>query len=188
MLASNSPRRKELLTMLGIDFDVVNTHQVDEVCPDHLPASHRPEYLSILKASAYYPDLNENDLLITADTMVIVDHTPLGKPAGRDEAIDMLRLLSGRTHKVITGVTVCSRPLQISFSVTTDVEFDSLTDDEITGYVDHFRPFDKAGAYGIQEWIGAIGIRGIHGSYYNVMGLPVHYLYKVLKHFSVRQR
>lgn len=186
MLASNSPRRKELLTMLGIDFDVVTTHDVDEVCPDHLPVTHRPEYLSILKASAYYPELKERDVLITADTMVIVDDKPLGKPTGRDEAIAMLRLLSGRTHKVVTGVTVCSRTLQVSFSVTTEVEFSPLTDDEITGYIDTFRPYDKAGAYGIQEWIGAIGIRGIHGSFYNVMGLPVHYLYNVLQYFTLR--
>lgn len=183
-LASASPRRKELMQLLGLKFEVVNTHDVEEVCPPSLPVFRHPEYLSILKATAYYDELADNDLLITADTMVICDGIAFGKPQNREEAIKMLQTLSGRMHHVVTGVTVCSVKLQISFSVTTDVEFARLSQSEIEAYVDTCRPYDKAGAYGIQEWIGAIGISGIYGSYYNVMGLPVHYLYEVLKHFA----
>lgn len=183
-LASASPRRKELMHLLGLDFEVVNTHDVEEICPPNISVFRHPEYLSILKASAYYDELTEKDLLITADTMVICDGNAYGKPKDRDEAIEMLKSLSGRIHHVVTGVTVCSLKLQVSFSVTTDVEFSNLSMSEIETYVDTCRPFDKAGAYGIQEWIGAIGISGIYGSYYNVMGLPVHYLYEVLKHFA----
>lgn len=183
-LASTSPRRKELMQLLGIDFEIVNTHDVEEICPQSLPVACHPEYLSILKASAYYDELAEHDLLITADTMVICDGNAFGKPKNREDAISMLQTLSGHIHQVVTGVTVCTPKLQISFSVTTDVEFAHLSLQEIEAYVDTCRPFDKAGAYGIQEWIGAIGISGIYGSYYNVMGLPVHYLYDVLKHFA----
>lgn len=182
-LASNSPRRKELLQLLGLSFEVVNNKEVEEVCPETIPVINRPEYLAILKASAYYPDLTDSDLLITADTMVILDDKALGKPRDHEDAVNMLRELSGRTHEVVTGVVVCSRKLQISFSVTTKVEFGKLSDTEINTYVAACKPFDKAGAYGIQEWIGAIGIKGIQGSYYNVMGLPVHYLYSVLQQF-----
>ncbi len=183
-LASTSPRRKELMQLLGLDFEIVNTHDVEEICPQSLPVACHPEYLSILKASAYYDELAENDLLITADTMVICDGIAFGKPKNREDAISMLQTLSGHIHQVVTGVTVCTSKLHISFSVTTDVEFAHLSLQEIETYVDTCRPFDKAGAYGIQEWIGAIGISGIYGSYYNVMGLPVHYLYEVLKHFA----
>lgn len=183
-LASASPRRKELMQLLGLKFEVINTHDVEEVCPPSLPVFRHPEYLSILKATAYYDELADNDLLITADTMVICDGIAFGKPQNREEAIKMLQTLSGRMHHVVTGVTVCSVKLQISFSVTTDVEFARLSQSEIEAYVDTCRPYDKAGAYGIQEWIGAIGISGIYGSYYNVMGLPVHCLYEVLKHFA----
>lgn len=182
-LASNSPRRKELLQLLGLSFEVVNNKEVEEVCPETIPVINRPEYLAILKASAYYPDLTDSDLLITADTMVILDDKALGKPRDYEDAVNMLRELSDRTHEVVTGVVVCSRKLQISFSVTTKVEFGKLSDTEIKSYVEACKPFDKAGAYGIQEWIGAIGIKGIQGSYYNVMGLPVHYLYSVLQQF-----
>lgn len=186
-LASSSPRRKELMKLLGFEFEVVNTHDVDEVCPTDLSVYRRPEYLSILKATAYYDELAPNDLLITADTMVICDGKAFGKPADRDAAIVMLQALSGKVHQVVTGVTVCSAKLQVSFSVTTDVEFAPMSQEEIESYIDICRPYDKAGAYGIQEWIGAVGIRGIYGSYYNVMGLPVHYLYDVLKHFNAFQ-
>ena len=185
ILASNSPRRRELLAMIIPHFDVELLSGVDESYPDSLEAYKVPEYLSRLKSDAYTGLLSAGDVLITADTVVIVDGDILGKPQGRDEAIAMLKRLSGRKHCVVTGVTLRDDIHSLSFSAKTEVEFATLTDDEIADYVDAYRPFDKAGAYGIQEWIGAIAIKGIDGSFYNVMGLPVHALYRHMKEFKM---
>lgn len=183
LLASGSPRRRELLAMIAPGFAVAPGRDVDESYPSDIPAEKVAEYLSKVKANAYIDLLADDEIIITADTVVIIDGRILGKPAGRDDAVAMLRSLSGRRHKVVTGVTVTARDRSISFDETTVVEFAQLSDDEIDAYVDTFRPYDKAGAYGIQEWIGAVGIKGIEGCYYNVMGLPVHTLYHRLKEF-----
>lgn len=183
LLASGSPRRRELLAMIAPDFAVAPGRDVDESYPSDIPAEKVAEYLSKVKADAYIDLLADDEIIITADTVVIIDGRILGKPAGRDDAVAMLRSLSGRRHKVVTGVTVTARDRSVSFDETTVVEFAPLSDDEIDAYVDTFRPYDKAGAYGIQEWIGAVGIKGIEGCYYNVMGLPVHTLYHRLKEF-----
>ena len=183
LLASGSPRRRELLTMIAPDFAVAPGRDVNESYPSDIPAEKVAEYLSKVKADAYIDLLADDEIIITADTVVIIDGRILGKPAGRDDAVAMLRSLSGRRHKVVTGVTVTARDRSISFDETTAVEFAQLSDDEIDAYVDTFRPYDKAGAYGIQEWIGAVGIKGIEGCYYNVMGLPVLTLYHRLKEF-----
>lgn len=183
LLASGSPRRRELLAMIAPGFAVAPGRDVDESYPSDIPAEKVAEYLSKVKADAYIDLLADDEIIITADTVVIIDGRILGKPAGRDDAVAMLRSLSGRRHKVVTGVTVTARDRSISFDETTVVEFAPLSDDEIDAYVDTFRPYDKAGAYGIQEWIGAVGIKGIQGCYYNVMGLPVHTLYHRLKEF-----
>ena len=183
LLASGSPRRRELLAMIAPGFAVAPGRDVDESYPSDIPVEKVAEYLSKVKADAYIDLLADDEIIITADTVVIIDGRILGKPAGRDDAVAMLRSLSGRRHKVVTGVTVTARDRSISFDETTVVEFAPLSDDEIDAYVDTFRPYDKAGAYGIQEWIGAVGIKGIEGCYYNVMGLPVHTLYHRLKEF-----
>lgn len=183
LLASASPRRRELLAMLGVEFMRPDPVEVDESYPASLPVDDVPLYLSRLKAQAYMPTLTPDDVLITADTVVIVDNQVLGKPVDSDDACGMLRKLSGCIHRVVTGVAVTDTIHQHSFSACTEVEFDTLTDSEINFYVERFNPLDKAGAYGIQEWIGAIGIKGIKGSFYNVMGLPIHRLYDVLRHF-----
>lgn len=183
LLASGSPRRRELLAMIAPGFAVAPGRDVDESYPSDIPAEKVAEYLSKVKADAYIDLLADDEIIITADTVVIIDGRILGKPAGRDDAVAMLRSLSGRRHKVVTGVTVTARDRSISFDETTVVEFAQLSDDEIDAYIDTFRPYDKAGAYGIQEWIGAVGIKGIEGCYYNVMGLPVHTLYHRLKEF-----
>lgn len=167
--------------MIVPDFKIASGKDVDEVYPANLEPEKVPEYLSRLKATAYAGDLAEDDVLITADTVVIIDGKILGKPHGRGEAIDMLSTLAGRPHTVVTGVTLTTVNNSVSFSQRTEVFFDSLTEDEIVYYVDNFKPFDKAGAYGIQEWIGAAAITGIKGSFYNVMGLPVHALFLELK-------
>lgn len=169
--------------MIAPDFAVAPGRDVDESYPSDIPAEKVAEYLSKVKADAYIDLLADDEIIITADTVVIIDGRILGKPAGRDDAVAMLRSLSGRRHKVVTGVTVTAGDRSISFDETTVVEFAPLSDDEIDAYVDTFRPYDKAGAYGIQEWIGAVGIKGIEGCYYNVMGLPVHTLYHRLKEF-----
>lgn len=183
LLASASPRRKELLGLLGFEFEIAKTLDVDESYPESLPAIEVAPYLSKLKAEAYRVLIDANQLIITADTIVINNGQVLGKPATKEEAINILSLLSGHTHEVITGVTVTSVEKQITFSVCTQVEFAELTYDEICEYVEVFNPMDKAGAYGIQEWIGCIGVKGINGSFYNVMGLPLHKLYSELKKF-----
>lgn len=183
ILASNSPRRRELLGMIVRDFTIASGKDVEEIYPDTLPAEEVPEYLSRLKATAYSDSLKPGELLITADTVVIVDGDILGKPRDREEAIAMLGRMQDRTHVVVTGVTITSVDKAVSFSQRTEVSFDTLTREEIEFYVDNYHPYDKAGAYGIQEWIGAAAITGIHGSFYNVMGLPVHALYIALKEF-----
>jgi septum formation protein len=182
-LCSNSPRRRELLTQLQVPFEVMTSKDVDEVYPSTLSAERIPEYLANLKADAYLVDIDSDTLLITADTVVISDGAILGKPNDSDDAKSMLRNLSGKTHKVITGVAIVTKEKRVSFSVATDVTFADITDEEIAYYVDNFRPMDKAGAYGIQEWIGCVAVESISGSFYNVMGLPVQRLYRELKQF-----
>lgn len=182
LLASNSPRRRELLGLILPEFEIAESRDVDEVYPDTLPADRVPEYLSGLKADAY-ADLLVADpslLLITADTVVVLDGRILGKPHDRSEAVAMLEALAGRTHTVITGVALSSAAGRESFSEHTQVHFSSLSHAEIEAYVDAYRPFDKAGAYGIQEWVGCAAISGIEGCFYNVMGLPLHALYRHL--------
>lgn len=181
ILASGSPRRRELLSMLDVDFRVDTSHSVDETVPAGLPAEETAPYLSRLKAEAYPLTEGDGKLVITADTVVIINGKVLGKPADEAEACVMLSQLQGRTQKVITGVTVRTADSMTTFSAESEVEFAPLTDEEIAYYVEHYRPLDKAGAYGIQEWIGAAGIKGIKGSFYNVMGLPVQRLYSLLK-------
>lgn len=176
ILASASPRRKELLAGLDLDFEVKVIKGVSESYPESLRAEEVPQYISREKAAAY--QVADDELLLTADTVVVVDNTILGKPHDADDARRMLRLISGRTHQVVTGVTLTTAKAQKTFGVTTDVTFRQLTDDEINYYISQYRPFDKAGAYGIQEWIGYIGVTSIHGSYYNVMGLPVQHIYQ----------
>lgn len=183
MLASASPRRRELLQMLGIKFETARGLQVDESYPADMEVEEIPVYLSRVKADAYREEMQPDDLIITADTVVVVDTHVLGKPKSKAEAVAMLKELRGRSHKVISGVTVTTAERRESFGATTVVEFNNLSDDEIEYYVDNYKPLDKAGAYGIQEWIGAAGVRGIKGSFYNVMGLPVNRLYEVLKTF-----
>ena len=181
ILASNSPRRKELLAGLGIPFEVRLIPDIDESFPETLPLSEIPGYIARKKAGAYLLSIKENELIITADTVVVFDNRVIEKPVDRDDAMRMLHLLSGRTHEVITGVVMTTLEKQVSFSDHSWVDFAVLENDEITHYVDAFQPFDKAGGYGIQEWIGYIGVQGIRGSFYNVMGLPVQRLYQELK-------
>lgn len=183
LLASNSPRRRELLAGLGVKYRVTSLPDVDESYPLSLQGEEIPLYISQLKADAYRSQMNPNTLLITADTIVWLDGKVYGKPHDEAEACEMLRALSGRTHTVITGVTLTSACRCKSFAVSTEVTFAALTDEEIGYYVSHYRPLDKAGAYGVQEWIGYIGVTGMNGSYYNVMGLPIQRLYTELKDF-----
>ena len=181
ILASNSPRRKELLEGIDIPFEVRIIDGIDESYPDTLPTKDIAEYISKKKAVAYRQTMASDELVITADTIVVLGSQVMGKPHNTDEACSMLRQLSGKTHQVITGVTLTAMERQVSFSVETDVTFKVLSDEEIEYYVSHYRPFDKAGAYGIQEWIGHIGVTGMSGSYFNVMGLPVQRIYEALK-------
>ena len=181
ILASNSPRRHKLLKGLDLDFEVRVKKGVGESYPDSLAAEQIPEYISKEKAAAY--DIQQDETLLTADTVVILNGEIMGKPKEVAEAKTMLRKLSGHTHHVVTGVSITTREKQVSFSDTTAVTFRDLTEKEIDYYIEHYRPFDKAGAYGVQEWIGYIGVTRIEGSFYNVMGLPVERLYEVLKEF-----
>lgn len=180
ILSSNSPRRKELLAGLDIDFDVYVINGVSEAYPPGLPVMDIAEYIASEKAEAYRDGLAPDVLVITADTVVVLGDSVLGKPTGLDDARRMLRLLSGKTHQVVTGVCFTSRDKQRKFSVVTDVTFKELSDSEIDYYVDRYKPLDKAGAYGIQEWIGYVGVTSIRGSYFNVMGLPVQRIYEEL--------
>lgn len=179
ILASNSPRRRELLAGLDIDFEVRVKEGIDEAYPASLPMEQIPQYISRAKSQAY--ELAPDELLITADTIVWTEGRVLGKPSSPSEAEHMLHLLSGRTHQVVTGVTLATTEWTTSFSAVTDVTFAALTDDEVHYYVQHYAPMDKAGAYGVQEWIGYVGVTSLSGSYYNVMGLPVQRLYAELK-------
>ena len=178
ILASASPRRKELFSMLGIEFDVIPAPVDNEDYPPETPVEDIPEYLARKKAAAC--DFGSDTLTITADTIVVAGERVLGKPKNTDEALEMLSILSDATHKVITGVAVKIGDSIKSFSAITEVSFTRLTDNEKEWYIHTYHPFDKAGAYGIQEWIGCIGVTGISGSYYNVMGLPLHRLYTLL--------
>ncbi|MDE6006589.1 MAG: Maf family nucleotide pyrophosphatase [Muribaculaceae bacterium] len=182
-LASKSPRRRELLEELRVPFSIITTGGIDESYPDTLPPKEIPAYLANKKGDAYMRRFDGNELVITADTLVILGDKVLGKPEGRDDAIKMLKELSGRTHLVVTGVSISTKDKRTTFSVITEVTFSHISDADIEYYVDNFLPFDKAGAYGIQEWIGCIAVESIRGSYYNVMGLPVHRLYHELKNF-----
>lgn len=183
VLASNSPRRRKLLAGLGYPYEVRVLDGIDESYPDTLRGSEVAAYISRVKAEAYRATMAEDELIITADTIVCLDDRVLGKPADELEAIAMLRSLSGRTHQVYTGVTIVTSVDNSTFVSRSDVTFSSLTDEEINHYVTHYRPMDKAGAYGIQEWIGYIGVERIEGSYFNVMGLPVQRLYSELKKY-----
>ena len=184
VLASNSPRRRELLAGLGFPFEVRVLEGIDESYPHDLPVSEVALYIAGKKAEAYRQAITDDELIITADTVVIVGDEILGKPVDEADAVRMLRELSGRTHQVTTGVCLLSSDQESRFAVTTDVTFKTLTDEEIQYYVSHYKPFDKAGAYGIQEWIGYIGVTGLHGSYYNVMGLPVQRIYSELQRMN----
>lgn len=183
ILASNSPRRKELFGGLDIPFKVRVLDGIDESYPQDLPTKDIAGYISQKKAAAYRQSIAADELIITADTIVILGEKVMGKPKDAGEAVEMLHELSGKTHQVITGVCLTTREKQVCFSVETDVTFKTLSDSEITYYIDHYHPFDKAGAYGIQEWIGHVGVTGMNGSYFNVMGLPVQRIYEALKDF-----
>lgn len=184
ILASNSPRRKELLGGLGIPFEVRTKEGIDESYPlQGLDGEGIALHISRKKAEAYREEMAEDELVITADTIVYVDGEVLGKPNDREDARRMFRLMSGREHQVITGVCIVTRQRTVQFACTTEVTFAALADEETEFYIDNFKPYDKAGAYGIQEWIGYAGITGIRGSYFNVVGLPVQRLYTALKGF-----
>lgn len=180
ILASNSPRRKELLAGLGVNYEVRTLPDVDESYPETLKGADIPLYIAKEKADAYLGMMQPGELIITADTIVWLDDKVLGKPRDREEALQMLRDMSGRTHEVFTGVCLTTTEWQRSFAAQTEVRFSPLSEEEITYYVDKYKPMDKAGAYGVQEWIGFIGVENISGSYYNIMGLPVQKLYREL--------
>ena len=180
ILASGSPRRRELMAGLGVNYEVRILPDVDESYPDTLQGEEIPLYIAKEKANAYIPMMQPDELIITADTIVWLDGKVLGKPRDREDALQMLRTMSGRTHEVFTGVCITTTDWQRSFTAQTEVRFATLSEDEIIYYVDNFKPMDKAGAYGVQEWIGFIGVENISGSYYNIMGLPVQKLYREL--------
>lgn len=181
ILASASPRRRELLQGLDVDFEVRTLPDVDESFPETLQGGDIPLHISKKKADAYRPFMASDELVITADTIVWLDGTALGKPADENDARRMLRNMSGKQHSVFTGVTIATKDVQYSFVAQSDVVFAELCDEEIEYYIAKYRPMDKAGAYGAQEWIGYIGMSNIVGSYFNVMGLPVQRLYSELK-------
>jgi septum formation protein len=181
ILCSNSPRRRELLSGLGLNFEVRVIDGIDESYNNNNSCEEIAEEISVKKADAYLKTIGDNELIITADTIVYNNGEVLGKPHTREEAIDMLSAISGKTHKVVTGVCIASKNKKKIFSVSTNVKFASLEIEEILFYIDNYSPYDKAGAYGIQEWIGYIGVEGIEGSYFNVMGLPIQRLYSELK-------
>lgn len=183
ILASASPRRQQLMRDAGFEFEI-RLKETEEIYPETLVSTEVPVYLSRLKAAAFADEIQEGELLITADTVVCLGAKILGKPKNREHAIEILHQLSGQKHTVVTGVCLTTRHKQQTFSSFTDVYFKELTEDEIVYYIDHYKPFDKAGAYGIQEWIGYIGIKRIDGSFYNVMGLPVQQLYTTLQSFG----
>ncbi|MBP3356660.1 MAG: septum formation protein Maf [Rikenellaceae bacterium] len=184
ILASRSPRRRELMAGCGLDFELAPDYAVEEVYPASLPAAEVPLYLASLKSEGYPLALAGDEILVTADTVVVLGGRILGKPHDQAEAVEMLRALSGRRHTVITGVVLRSADRREEFSVSTDVWFSPLDEETIDYYVERFRPLDKAGSYGIQEWIGYVGIERIDGSFYNVMGLPVQRLWARLGRFA----
>ena len=184
ILASNSPRRRELLGGLGLDFEVRVLPGIDESYPQELQGGDIPLFISREKANAYIGQLRADELLITADTIVWLEGQVLEKPKDEADARRMLHALSGKTHQVFTGVCLTTTEKQVAFSCQSDVTFCQLSDDEIDYYVNNFRPLDKAGAYGVQEWIGYVGVERIEGSFFNVVGLPVQRLYQALKAFS----
>ena len=183
ILASNSPRRRELLAGLDIDFEVDTRNDFEEYFDPSTPHDLVPALMARGKSHGFHRPLGPDEILITADTMVLLDKVILGKPHSREEAVRMLELLSGREHEVITGVTIRDATREETFSDVTFVTFKTFTPAEIDYYVDHCRPYDKAGAYGIQEWIGYIGMTDMRGSFYNVMGFPVQRVYEALQHF-----
>lgn len=184
ILASNSPRRKELLGGLGIPYEVKTMPDIDESYPEGLGCEEIPVYIARTKADAYRSMMQEDELIITADTIVWLDGVVMGKPKDETDACNMLRRLAGHTHQVVTGVCITTKDKQISFATVSDVTFAPLTEEEITYYVTRYKPMDKAGAYGIQEWIGFVGVQNITGSYFNVVGLPIQRLYTELKTFA----
>lgn len=187
ILASRSPRRKALLKGLGLDYKTLdNDNDLKEIYPETLAPEQVPVFLAQLKARHFANKIEKNTLLITADTIVVCDNRIIGKPSGRDNAIEILDFLSGKKHEVYTGVCLSADKLQTSFLATTHVYFRKLSKEEIIYYIDKYKPFDKAGAYGIQEWIGFAGVEKIEGSYFNVMGLPVEQLYLELEKFVAR--
>ena len=181
ILASNSPRRKELLSGLGVDYEVKTLPDVDESYPDGLSGEEIAKHIARGKAEAYRSLIQTDELVITADTIVWLDGTVMGKPKDEEEAKDMLMRLSGKTHQVITGVCLTTASTQKTFATVTDVTFAPLTDEEVDYYVTRYQPMDKAGSYGVQEWIGFVGVENLSGSYFNVMGLPIQRLYTELK-------
>ncbi len=183
LLASQSPRRRELLAGCGLSYRLAPKYDVDECFPDDMPCEEVAQYLSKLKSEQFPRPLDEGEILLTADTVVIAQSRILGKPHSRDEALQMLGLLSGCEHTVVTGVTLRSRSRSTSFSVSSQVKFRELSHEEAEYYVDNFSPYDKAGSYGIQEWIGYVAIERIDGSFFNVMGLPVQRVYVELEKF-----
>ncbi|MDR0537751.1 MAG: Maf-like protein [Tannerellaceae bacterium] len=182
ILGSNSPRRKELLKGLNLSFTVKTIDGINESYPPSIPIQDIPLYIAKKKAAAYLP-LLDNELLITADTIVRINDSILGKPADRSDAIRMLKMLAGNTHEVLTGVCIITNKQERTFSVSSNVKFAQLSANDIEFYVDNYKPFDKAGAYGIQEWIGFVAVEAIEGSFYNVMGLPVQKVYRELSRF-----
>lgn len=183
ILASNSPRRRELLRGLDLAFDVRVLPDIAENFPETIEPKDVAEYISKVKANAYLDTITEKELVLTADTVVIIDREILGKPHNAEQAKAMLHKISGRKHQVVTGVCLTTKERQHSFSVSTDVTFKELSDAEINYYVETYEPFDKAGAYGIQEWIGYVGVTSLEGSYFNVMGLPVQRIWTELNKF-----
>lgn len=183
ILGSGSPRRKELLGGLDIEFEVDTRNTFEEVYSEDTPQEQIPSVLAEGKSYGFHRELTDKEVLITSDTLVLCGDRVMGKPKGREDAIDMLKTLSGRSHKVITAVTIRNNTKMKTLSDTAIVHFKDLSDKEIEYYVDNYHPFDKAGAYGIQEWIGYIGINKIEGSYFTIMGLPVHMTYEMLLEF-----
>jgi septum formation protein len=183
ILASASPRRKELLGGLGVEFTIDTKNSFKEIAPEGLPYSLYPEYMAKGKSHGFHRDLLPDEILVTADTMVLCSDEIMGKPIDRADAIRMVQKLQNNRHSVLTGVCIRSLEKEVCFTASTDVFFDELSQEEIEYYVDTYRPFDKAGAYGVQEWVGYAGIKRIEGSYFNVVGLPVQMLYQKLKEF-----
>lgn len=183
LLASKSPRRRELMTQMRIPFTVVTIGGIDESYPDDIPRTEVASFIANKKADVYSSMIHTNEMVITADTVVVLGKHILGKPKDTDEAVRMLLSLSGRTHKVASGVCILTKERRTSFTVITEVKFATISEEEARYYVENYMPLDKAGAYGIQEWIGCVACESINGSFYNVMGLPVHQLYEELRLF-----